>query len=103
MSLEERIENLTERLVPEPPGMLAIVMFALNVQAHGETDAAATSLECHTVGRHAVAFLVGGSEKERRTELKRLRASGEYDRDPFAWTPPAITEGDAVDIALNSR
>lgn len=87
--LEGRVERLMEALDPQPAQMIAVVI----VRFGGSVDPAALRDGEHAIGKYATACLLGGSARERRRELKRLRESGAYDRDP--WGQRAIS-GDEV-------
>lgn len=92
--LAERLERLQEQMQPGPGELQAIVLATLNLlyteASDRERDTACDPgiQEYHAIGTHRIVFLTGGSPKERKAELRRLRQSGVYDVDPFKWTPP---------------
>jgi len=83
--LETRIERLMEAVNPEPP-MLKIVVLIY----YGGVDPEAVKPPQHYIGKFATAVFLGGTEREQRKALRRIRASGEYDQLP-AFVPPALT------------
>ncbi len=89
--LKNRVERLQEQLNPTQPEMLCIVMRSiLPVQAD------AIQPPHYYVGRYGAALFMGGTEKERRREARRLRKSGEYDI-PLGCLQAAIGEGDSAE------
>ncbi len=75
MSLKDQVERLTERVNPEPPEMLTVVLrrFA------PIEDPEAIQPPQYCVGRYGVAMFLGGTPRQRWREVRRLRKSGEYD------------------------
>jgi hypothetical protein len=86
--LEARVERLTEQLHPEPAELIAVIL----LQITPVPEDAVVRPGCYRVGKYGIATFMGGTEKERQREVKRLRRSGTYDTDPFAWTPPISGE-----------
>ncbi len=95
MSVKDQLERLTEELHPEPPELISIVMLRFIPIEHPED----VRLPLHYVGRFAVCTFIGGTEKEQRRELKRLRESGLYNRLQEC-ARPAIAEGEETAEAL---
>jgi len=100
--LEARVERLQEQLDPEPRELITVILLQLIPVPEG----AVIRPGCYRIGRFGIATFWGGTARERKRELKRLRTSGEYDKDPFAWTPPisggetkAIGEGEPPEDA----
>jgi|WetSurMetagenome_2_1015567.scaffolds.fasta_scaffold06376_5 hypothetical protein len=85
--LQARVERLTEQLHPEPAELLTVVLLQFTPVEEG----ARLHDGFHRVGKYGIAAFMGGTEKERRKEVKRLRDSGAYDADPFTR---AINDGD---------
>lgn len=94
-SLEARIERLQEQVRPEPAELVTVVLLHITPVE----ESAVLRDGFHRVGKYGVATFLGGTEKERQRALKRLRQSGTYDVDPYAWTPSAITEGEVKAIS----
>jgi hypothetical protein len=76
-AIKGRIERIQERLAPET--MLTVVL--LRCSPIDDPEAAKSPFY---IGRYGTVHFLGGSERERRKEAKRLRRSRTYDRDPFA-------------------
>ena len=74
--LGNRLERLMEEISPRPSGLLVIVMEALNVlplPSEATLDLGRQHrAEAHGIGGNIV-FVLGGTPRERRTEVKRLR------------------------------
>ena len=95
--LESRIERLTEQLRPEPGELVAVVLRQF-------TPIPEDAILCdgfYRVGQFGIATFLGGTPKEKKLELRRLRASGEYDKDPCGQR--AISEDEVKAINEGER
>ncbi len=86
MKFEDRLERIEERI--DPPTMLCVVLR----RVAPIEDPGAIHPDHYYVGRYGVALFLGGSEEERRREVRRLRKSGEFDT-PLGYSQSAIGEG----------
>jgi hypothetical protein len=76
--LKNRIERIQDQLRPEVQRMIVVIVTCLTAI----TDPAKGKTSQHYLGKYATCCFIGGTPAEQRRALKRLRASGEYDRPP---------------------
>ena len=81
--LAGRIERLQEQLCTEPLGLLTVIL----LQAAPLEKDTALREGFHRLGRYATCFFLGGTAQEQQRELKLLKKSGKYDRDPYGPRP----------------
>jgi hypothetical protein len=86
--LKNRIDRIQDTLTPQPPPRMIVFI----VQRPTPIENPAGKRTMHVIGKYAECVLVGGTPREQRQALRRLRATGEYDRPP-TYARPAIGEG----------
>jgi hypothetical protein len=89
MSLRQRMDRLEDRLNPNPENLLTILV----TQFTPITDPKSIKAPRHYVSPHFVAIFLGGTEAQRRKELKRLRRDPKYQRDPLRRSAQAGADG----------